>query len=87
MFGRKAKSDRGAKKSRKDIVHTPECDAIHRAMLMSLYLGYGAPSAPLFIPTGSLMCTCGDEGGGTTTEVATPVEPTSQISERSLVSA
>jgi hypothetical protein len=30
---------------------------------MSLYLGYGAPSAPLFIPTGGLTCTC-DQGGG-----------------------
>jgi hypothetical protein len=66
MFRRKQK------KSRPVIVHTPECEAIHRAMLMSLYLGYGAPSAPLFIPTGSLVCTCDDAGRGTSEE-STPL--------------
>lgn len=52
MFGRKTKKPRTA------VIHTAECTAIHEALLMSLYLGYGAPSAPLFIPTGSLMCRC-----------------------------
>lgn len=70
MFGRTKK------KSRKNIVHTPRCTAIHEAMLMSLYLGYGAPSAPLFIPSGGLVCTCGDEDGGATTgqEIPPPQE-------------
>ena len=54
MFGRKRKV------AKKRTIHTPECSAIHEAMLMSLYLGYGAPSAPLFIPTGSLVCRCDD---------------------------
>ena len=80
MFRRKQK------KSRTVIVHTPECEAIHRAMLMSLYLGYGAPSAPLFIPTGSLVCTCDNAGGGTPA-VAAPAEPTNQPMQRVLVTA
>lgn len=57
---------------------------------MSLYLGYGAPSAPLFIPTGSLVCTCGDEGGGSSTVVAAPAEPTNPTNppmQRVLVTA
>lgn len=39
---------------------------------MSLYLGYGAPSAPLFIPTGSLVCTCDQAGSADTTEKPEP---------------
>ncbi len=39
---------------------------------MSLYLGYGAPSAPLFIPTGSLVCTCDQGGSADTTEKPEP---------------
>ena len=74
-------------KTRRHVVHSPECEAIHRAMLMSLYLGYGAPSAPLFIPTGSLVCTCGDEGGGSSTVVAAPAEPTNPPMQRVLVTA
>jgi len=70
MFGRKTK------KARKTVVHTAECAAIHEAMLMSLYLGYGAPSAPLFIPSGGLVCTCDDQGGGTATD--SPVPPVSE---------
>lgn len=66
MFGRKR-----TKKSQR-VVHTPQCAAIHEAMLMSLYLGYGAPSAPLFIPTGSLVCTCDQGGGSETTENPEP---------------
>lgn len=62
MFGRNRKSQKNTgtskKFGRRHVVHTAECTAIHEAMLMSLYLGYGAPSAPLFIPTGSLVCTC-----------------------------
>lgn len=78
MFGRKTK------KSRKAIVHTAECSAIHEAMLMSLYLGYGAPSAPLFIPTGSLVCTCGDEGGGDAATVL-PQQSADRPMQRTLV--
>lgn len=39
---------------------------------MSLYLGYGAPSAPLFIPTGSLVCTCDQSGESDETEKPEP---------------
>jgi hypothetical protein len=35
--------------------------ALHEAMLMNLYCSYGAASSPLFIPSGSLMCTCGED--------------------------
>lgn len=70
MFGRKTK------KARKTVVHSAECAAIHEAMLMSLYLGYGAPSAPLFIPSGGLVCTCDDQGGGTPS--VSPVPPASE---------
>lgn len=59
MFGRRRK-----KAAKPSVVHTPECTAIHEAMLMSLYLGYGAPSAPLFVPTGSLVCTCDRDDNG-----------------------
>jgi len=55
-------------------------------MLMSLYLGYGAPSAPLFIPTGSLVCTCGDEGGGEATTVV-PQQSADRPLQRTLVTA
>lgn len=81
MFGRQRN------KTRKQVVHSPECEAIHQAMLMSLYLGYGAPSAPLFIPTGSLVCTCADEHRGGTTTVSSPAEPTNQPMQRVLVIA
>ncbi|MBU3704302.1 MAG: hypothetical protein FGM42_08035 [Ilumatobacteraceae bacterium] len=57
MFGRKRKQPR------QRVVHTPECVAIHEAMLMSLYLGYGAPSTPLFVPSGGLTCTCDQDRG------------------------
>ena len=62
MFGRHRKQA-----PKKNVVHTPECTAIHEAILMSLYLGYGSPAAPLFTPTGSLVCTCdhNDESGST----------------------
>ena len=66
MFGR------NRTKSSRRVVHTPQCAAIHEAMLMSLYLGYGAPSAPLFIPTGSLVCTCDQGGSAETTEKPEP---------------
>ncbi|MFM7095085.1 MAG: hypothetical protein ACKOYL_11120 [Actinomycetota bacterium] len=80
MFGRKTK------KARKTIVHTAECAAIHEAMLMSLYLGYGAPSAPLFIPSGGLVCTCDDQGGGTASVTpAPPVSETQAPLQRSLI--
>ena len=81
MFRRKQK------KSRTVIVHTPECEAIHRAMLMSLYLGYGAPSAPLFIPTGSLVCTCDNAGGGTPVEAIPLADAGEQKTLRVLVTA
>ena len=61
MFGRfgKSKSDKTtARKAR--VVHSARCNALHEAMLMNLYCSYGAASAPLFIPSGSLMCTCGE---------------------------
>lgn len=57
---------RHRKQPRPRVVHTPECIAIHEAMLMSLYLGYGAPSTPLFVPSGGLTCTC-DQNPDTTT--------------------
>ena len=80
MFGRKTK------KARKTVVHTAECAAIHEAMLMSLYLGYGAPSAPLFIPSGGLVCTCDDQGGGTASVTpAPPVSETQAPLQRSLI--
>lgn len=81
MFGRRNK------KLRKSVIHTAECVAVHEAMLMSLYFGYGAPSAPLFIPTGSLVCTCGDDdgGGGKTDEVVAPIESTYWKMQRTLV--
>ena len=66
MFGR------NRTKSSRRVVHTPQCAAIHEAMLMSLYLGYGAPSAPLFIPTGSLVCTCDQGGSADSTEKTEP---------------
>lgn len=66
MFGR------NRTKSSRSVVHTAQCAAIHEAMLMSLYLGYGAPSAPLFIPTGSLVCTCDQGGSAETTEKPEP---------------
>lgn len=71
MFGRKTK------KARKTVVHTAECAAIHEAMLMSLYLGYGAPSAPLFIPSGGLVCTCDDQGG--VAPSVSPVPPAGEM--------
>ena len=52
MFGRNLKQKRNR------VIHTPECSAIHEAVLMSLYFGYGAASAPLFVPSGGLVCTC-----------------------------
>lgn len=67
---------RSRKQAKRNVVHTPECRAIHEAMLMSLYLGYGAPSAPLFIPTGGLTCTC-DQGGGEPT--LRPKAPTNDV--------
>jgi hypothetical protein len=45
-------------------------------MLMSLYLGYGAPSAPLFIPTGSLVCTCDERRDDPVSPVELPPDPT-----------
>lgn len=81
MFGRKRKQPR------KHVVHTPECTAIHEAMLMSLYLGYGAPSTPLFVPAGGLVCTCDEKGDGSSTPA--PVEPVSRVENnlhRTLVS-
>lgn len=71
MFGKRRKSP----KSR--VVHTAECTAIHEAMLMSLYLGYGAPSAPLFVPSGGLVCTC-DRGDDGSTAEPTPVDDASE---------
>ncbi|MFM8390556.1 MAG: hypothetical protein ACKOA5_15075 [Actinomycetota bacterium] len=80
MFGRKTK------KARKTVVHTAECAAIHEAMLMSLYLGYGAPSAPLFIPSGGLVCTCDDQGGDTASESpAPPIGETQAPLQRTLI--
>jgi len=70
MFGRSRKHPK------KRVVHTPECTAIHEAMLMSLYLGYGAPSAPLFVPTGSLVCTCDQDGGGAAPPTEVTQDPT-----------
>ncbi len=64
MFGRRRKPPR------QRVVHTPECIAIHEAMLMSLYLGYGAPSTPLFVPSGGLTCTCDQH-----LDAATPDRP------------
>lgn len=82
MFGRKSK------KVRRSVIHTPECAAIHEAVLMSLYFGYGAPSAPLFIPSGSLLCTCGDEGGDDSVEAtARPINSDEQPLPRVLLSA
>ena len=77
MFGRSRKHPK------KRVVHTPECTAIHEAMLMSLYLGYGAPSAPLFVPTGSLVCTCDQDGG----DAAPPTEVTQDPTDANLRSA
>jgi hypothetical protein len=70
MFGR------GRKPPKKRVVHTPECTAIHEAMLTSLYLGYGAPSAPLFIPTGSLVCTCDERREDSSSPPELPPDPT-----------
>jgi len=68
MFGRR----RIQEKTR--VIHTPQCTAIHEAMLMSLYLGYGAPSAPLFIPSGGLVCTCDQRGDDSSGEPTTPID-------------
>ena len=57
MFGRRNKS---AKRSTR-VVHSDRCTALHEAMLMNLYCSYGAASTPLFIPSGSLMCSCGGD--------------------------
>ena len=81
MFGRKPK------RTRNRVIHTPECTAIHEAMLMSLYLGYGAPSAPLFVPSGGLTCTC-DQGGADSAPPRNPTNDTSAaVLERTLISA
>lgn len=64
MFGRHRKNQKHR------VVHTPECTAIHEAVLMSLYFGFGAPSAPLFVPSGGLVCTC-DQHRNVTTEART----------------
>lgn len=59
MFGRIGKSkSRKANPRKSRVVHSARCNALHEAMLMNLYCSYGAASAPLFIPSGSLMCTC-----------------------------
>jgi hypothetical protein len=47
------------KRRRPKVVHSERCNALHEAMLMTLYFGYGAASTPLFIPTGSMLCECG----------------------------
>lgn len=86
MFGRRRNNRSNAGKKR--VIHTPECTAIHEAMLMSLYLGYGAPSAPLFIPTGSLVCTCSDDTpDNNTVKSTTPETETRNDFLRLLVSA
>lgn len=80
MFGRR----RIHKQTR--VIHTPECTAIHEAMLMSLYLGYGAPSAPLFIPSGGLVCTCDQRGDDSPDEPSTRIDRNGSDLRRALVS-